>query len=333
MGRSHSNRPGIESVAAGLLAVAWAHAAHATFHWMHMEQVIVGVNGDTTAQAIQLRMRFDGQEMVTPGRIVLRDAAGGRPIVLVDYDRPVAFGAAGDRILLASDGMAFYTDPPVAPDFVLTNLIPSSYFAAGSLTFETDDGTVVVCRLCWGGDAYTGPTSGSTYNDDDGEFGPPLANALSPNGKQAVVYLHDFAGLSTSNATDFGLRTDALTLTDNVGQEYTVRDCDAAADSDLDGLCDAADNCPNASNASQADADGDGVGDACDGCPDDPEKVAPGDCGCGARDQDADGNGVADCLESVEVPAPTGSGPQCGFGLAMVPALAISPLLRTRPRR
>ena len=37
-------------------------------------------------------------------------------------------------------------------------------------------------------------------------------------------------------------------------------------DSDGDGLCDNADNCPNVSNPGQQDADGDGKGDACDPC-------------------------------------------------------------------
>ncbi len=38
------------------------------------------------------------------------------------------------------------------------------------------------------------------------------------------------------------------------------------ADSDDDGLCDAVDNCPLDSNASQLDTDNDGVGNACDNC-------------------------------------------------------------------
>lgn len=37
-------------------------------------------------------------------------------------------------------------------------------------------------------------------------------------------------------------------------------------DADADGVGDAADNCPDAPNATQADGDGDGVGDACDNC-------------------------------------------------------------------
>lgn len=50
-----------------------------------------------------------------------------------------------------------------------------------------------------------------------------------------------------------------------------------AADADLDGRCDASDNCPDVANFDQADGDLDGVGDACDDCPFD-FGVAP--CGC-----------------------------------------------------
>ncbi|MFM1804258.1 MAG: hypothetical protein RL136_1137, partial [Planctomycetota bacterium] len=56
-----------------------------------------------------------------------------------------------------------------------------------------------------------------------------------------------------------------------------------------------------------ADLDGDGFGSnepaACGGvqrgdiCPDDPLKVTPGYCGCGAPETDADANGVPDCAE------------------------------------
>ncbi len=42
--------------------------AQATFHLMQIEQVIGGVNGDTTAQAIQLRMRFAGTRPMTGRR-------------------------------------------------------------------------------------------------------------------------------------------------------------------------------------------------------------------------------------------------------------------------
>ncbi len=43
------------------------------------------------------------------------------------------------------------------------------------------------------------------------------------------------------------------------------------------------------------DADGDGTGDCADACPADPDKIAPGVCGCGTADDDSDADGVADC--------------------------------------
>jgi hypothetical protein len=57
---------------------------------------------------------------------------------------------------------------------------------------------------------------------------------------------------------------------------------------------------PNEPNA-PVDSDGDGTPDADDGCPDDPNKIEPGDCGCGQPDRDVDGNGVSDCLEPQAV--------------------------------
>ncbi len=48
----------------------------------------------------------------------------------------------------------------------------------------------------------------------------------------------------------------------------------------------------------QQDTDGDGVPNCNDGCPSDPNKTAPGACGCGVLDTDANNNGTADCNES-----------------------------------
>ena len=45
------------------------------------------------------------------------------------------------------------------------------------------------------------------------------------------------------------------------------------------------------------DSDGDGTCDDQDGCPNDPDKIAPGDCGCNVADTDTDGDGAADCID------------------------------------
>ena len=108
------------------------------------------------------------------------------------------------------------------------------------------------------------------------------------------------------------------------------------ADADGDAICDANDACPNtptdeATNADGCacsqltvddndpctedicvagvvtntfvDADGDLTCDANDACPNDPNKIAPGICGCGVEDIDSNGDGIFDC-ESTSVYCP-----------------------------
>jgi len=93
-----------------------------------------------------------------------------------------------------------------------------------------------------------------------------------------------------------------------VAHTYTVTSC-AGRDSDGDGTNDCTDGCPTdpqkvapgtcGCGASDADGDGDGTADCQDGCPTDPQKTAPGACGCGVADTDANANGIADCLETT----------------------------------
>lgn len=76
-------------------------------------------------------------------------------------------------------------------------------------------------------------------------------------------------------------------------------------DDDGDGVLNCDDGCPNdpdkiepgdcGCGTPDTDTDSDGVADCSDDCPDDPDKVKPGDCGCGTSDTDTDRDGVADC--------------------------------------
>lgn len=93
----------------------------AAFHLMQIEQVIGGVNGDTTAQAIQLRMRSIFQNFIAGTRIVSHDASGLNPIVLITFPSTVANFSAGDRILVATSSFVTQTSPTALPDFIMTN--------------------------------------------------------------------------------------------------------------------------------------------------------------------------------------------------------------------
>ena len=208
------------ALALGVGALAGARPASASFHFMQVEQIIAGVDGSTATQAIQLRTRFSGQNFVSQSRIRAWDAGGANPVLLRDMTTDVPVGTAGARVLLATANFASATNPSVTPDFVLTNPIPDSYIPAGSLTFEGDGGTIY-WRVSWGGAAYTGPTTGTT-NDDNGNFGPAFAGPLPTGTGQALRILRATGELSTNNAADYALTAGAAVFTNNANAAGTI---------------------------------------------------------------------------------------------------------------
>jgi hypothetical protein len=202
------------------LPLAAAGTAHASFHLMQIEQVIGGVDGDTTAQAIQLRMRASGQNLVSQARVRAWDATGSNPILIHDMTTNVSNSAAGARVLIATTNFANYTSG-LAPNFVMTNPIPSSYFAAGRLTFEDDFGTIY-WSLAWGGANYTGSNAGDTTNDADGNFGPPSGQVLPSSNQKALFFTGAAIALSTSNSANYALTNSNAVFTNNAGTGAAV---------------------------------------------------------------------------------------------------------------
>lgn len=209
----------------GLTSILAAQA-EATFHLMQIEQVIGGVNGDVTAQAIQLRMRANVENFVQHSRIRAWDAAGANPVMIIDMARPVPNGITGDRVLIVSSSFVSLTNPRAAADFAMTATIPESYLAAGSLTFEQDNGTIY-WRLSWGGASYTGPTTGHTDNDNDtgtgpADFGPPFAGPIPSMTLQGLRFTGTAAALSTTNAADYLVTPAAAVFSNNARNSFTV---------------------------------------------------------------------------------------------------------------
>jgi len=198
----------------------------ATFHFMQIEQVIGGVNGDVTAQAIQLRMRLASQNLLAASRLRAWDAAGANPVLIIDFTQVVPNAQSGDRVLIATAGFSPATSPGAVPDFQMTNSVPHSYLAAGSLTFEDDSGTIY-WRLSWGGSGYTGSTMGDTTNDNDSgfgpaDFGPPFAGPLPTTTLQALRFTGLANALSTTNAADYSLTMGPATFTNNARADFIV---------------------------------------------------------------------------------------------------------------
>jgi hypothetical protein len=208
----------ITVAAAGFAAV---NAAYASFHVMQIEQVIGGVGGDTSAQAIQLRMRASGQNLVSFTRLIVRDAAGLNPIIVKDMTTDVSNFSAGARVLIVSSTFLSHTSPTVVPDFIMTQPIPASYLAAGRLTYE-DDGGTIYWSLSWGGANYTGSNLGQITNDADGNFGPPYGGVLPSSSRKALKFTGAASALSVNNAADYALSADPATFINNTGNSFTV---------------------------------------------------------------------------------------------------------------
>ncbi|MCH8344241.1 MAG: hypothetical protein IH983_09650 [Planctomycetes bacterium] len=221
------NKHCLLSLAAVGCAAGVAEPAHASFFdLMQIEQVIGGVAGDTAAQAIQLRMRADFQCFVSEAKLMAHDAAGENPVLLIDFQSDLPGCNPGDRVLIVSENFCLFLDDHYdLADFTLTNLIPQSYLAAGSITFEDDAGTIVFWRLSWGGKNYTGPTDGSNINDADGEFGPPWPGPLPSDGLQALQFQGPPDAQSTNNQDDYALGTS--TWRNNAGAGDGLVSCPA----------------------------------------------------------------------------------------------------------
>lgn len=205
---------------ASVAALLLASTASANHHIMQIQQVIGGVGGDVTAQAIQLRQRFAGQNIMLNSRLRVYDANALNPITIITFPANVSNAAGGATILIASPSFSSKTSPSCVPDFTMTNLIPASYLAAGKLAFE--DGATIWWSIAWGGAGYTGPQTLNVTNDSDGNAGAPFAGALPSTTTQALFYNGIASGASTTNAANYLVTSGAAVFKNNPGANFTV---------------------------------------------------------------------------------------------------------------
>src|SRR6188768_3697374 len=212
-----SGHAGRLRVLVALASLALALPAFATFHLMQIEQVIGGVNGDTSAQAIQLRMRFPGQDVTAGTTIVAVDAAGNNPIAILTLPSNVPVGNVGSRILITTANFVDHEATPIASDFIMTNPIPASYLAAGRLSYQKPSyqAGAALWSVSWGGANYTGPNTGTLDNDNDGNFAPPFAGVMPSTSTVALHFSGASGALSTNNAADYSVTTGPATFTNN----------------------------------------------------------------------------------------------------------------------
>ncbi len=223
---------------AGLAVSAFAGVCLAqptdSFHLMQIEQVIGGVNGDTSKQAIQLRMRTSFQNLLSNGRLKCWDSAGLNPILMIDFTTNCTNFNGGDRVLATTSAFNSTTTPATVADFTIVNPIPPSYLTAGRLTFEDDFGTIL-WSLAWGGASYTGSNMGSITNSPTGNFGTPVPGPCPTTGVQALLFQGAFTAAAGSNHTDYALTPGAATFTSNLRNAYTLTTGPAPCYANCDG--------------------------------------------------------------------------------------------------
>lgn len=216
------NKSAILSAAASLSLLVGT--SQAGFHLMQIEQVIGGVNGDNTAQAIQLRTRNSGQNVLASTRLLAWDANGANPILLFDFTgtyTPAAQNA--DSILLVTPAFTLgmlTTTPTFSTDFTLTNPIPASYLSGGKITFGDDNQSTFYWSLAFG--SYLGTNTGTTDNDSNGLFGAPFASALPIGSLQGVRFTGAANALSTTNVADYALTANPATVKNASASSFTV---------------------------------------------------------------------------------------------------------------
>lgn len=113
--------------------------------------------------------------------------------------------------------------------------------------------------------------------------------------------------------------TDASLIDNVVFDSGAIGDCDSDGTPSDSDACDFDPNkiAPGACGCGNPDTDGDsdGTADCVDACPTDSNKVAAGACGCNVADADSDGDSALDCNEMCpNDPAKTVPGP-CGCGM------------------
>ena len=108
-----------------------ANAETQAFHLVEINKLMVGYNGNTNIQALELKLLGAGENFVSGAFVTVYDSVGDPVATLGTFPGNVPNGVAGDRILCAT--AAFASAFSITPDLVITPGIP---MVTGQVSFE-----------------------------------------------------------------------------------------------------------------------------------------------------------------------------------------------------
>jgi hypothetical protein len=114
-----------------LVTLFQAPPAGATFHLNEISKVMVGLNGNNTIQAVELKMLSGGDNFVSTVSIKVYDAAGNQVDSLGSFTSSVGTGLAGRAILCATENFA--STFGITPDLFIK---PGLLVDTGQVSFE-----------------------------------------------------------------------------------------------------------------------------------------------------------------------------------------------------
>ncbi len=178
------------------------------------------------------------------------------------------------------------------------------------------DPNKVLAGACGCGVADTDSDADGTPNCND--LCPTDPNKIAPGSCGCGVAETDTDSDGTPDCTDECPNDVNKTLAGACGcgvAEGTCTDCNGDAGGTA--YTDVCGNCVGGNTGNTTlDSDSDGTPDCNDQCPSDPNKTAPGTCGCGVVDTDSDSDGTPDCNDACPNDAGKISPGTCGCGVA-----------------
>jgi len=205
----------------------WAPPASATFHRNEITKLLVGFDGNTNVQAVELKMLTDGENHVRGLRI---DAYDGDAVLLASlgtFNDSLPFGIAGRFFLCATS--SFATQFGITPDLVITPGIPVQ---DGQVAFEQNPILPAPCLV------NSLPYGNVTTPMGSASVAPPLQAV----GARALIRVIDLAGSPSCPLAEdaghtfhetWGTSAKPVVFKNNRGDSVSVFSTTTAVDADI----------------------------------------------------------------------------------------------------